>query len=53
MVNSLKFIAKTIVVEGFAGCVRERKGYQRNIKNESKIHPEIDVKTMLKKVMPT
>ena len=41
MVKSFKFIAKTMAFEGFAGCVCERKSYQINIENESKIHPEI------------
>ena len=52
MVNSFKLIVKTMVLEGFAGWVCERKRYQTNIKNESKTHSKIDVKTMLKKVMP-
>ena len=36
MVNSFKFIVKTNVFEGLAGCTRERKGYQTNIKNDTK-----------------
>ena len=43
---------KHIVVEGVAGCVRRRKRYQQNIKNESKHRYKIDVKTILKQVMP-
>ena len=40
MVKSLKRVVKTLVVEGLAGYVRERKRYQTNIQNESKIHLE-------------
>ena len=56
--NIMKFMktffsdVKTMVLEGFVVCMRERRGINKNIKNESKIHPKIDVKTMLKKVMP-
>ena len=52
MVKSLKPLVQMMVFEGVAGRVPERKRYQTNIKNEGKIHPGIDVKTMLNKVMP-
>ena len=45
-VKTCKFIFKTMVVEGFAVCVRERKRYQTNIKNETKIHLTIGTKLM-------
>ena len=32
--------------EGLAGCVRERKRYQTNIKNDTTNHTNIDEKTM-------
>ena len=32
--------------EGLTGCVRERKMYQSNIKNDTKIHPNIDDKSI-------
>ena len=37
---------KTSVFEGLAGCVRERKKYQTNIKNDTRIHYEINDKCM-------
>ena len=37
MCKNLEFFVKTIVVEGFAGCVRERKRYHESIKNDNKI----------------
>ena len=46
MVESYKFIVKTIVFEGLTGCVREHGFHQKCIKNKSKIHPEIDVKSI-------
>ena len=44
MVESYKFIVKTMVFEGLTGCVREQRFHQKCIKNKSKIHPEIVVK---------
>ena len=32
--------------EGLAGCVREQKRYQQNIKNDINIHPQINDKSM-------
>ena len=46
MVKSYKFIVKTMVFEGLTGCVREQGFHQTCIKNKSKIHPEIDVKSI-------
>ena len=47
MVKSYKFIVKTMVFEGLTGCVREQGFHQKFIKNKSKIHPEIDVKSIV------
>ena len=46
MVESYKVIVKTMVFEGLTGCVREQGFHQKCIKNKSKIHPEIDVKSI-------
>ena len=35
--------------EGLAGCVRERKRYQNNVKNETQILPQIDKQSMRKR----
>jgi hypothetical protein len=35
-----------IVFEAFARWVREREIHQKTIKNETRIHPQIDVKSM-------
>ena len=35
-----------MVFEGLTGCVREQGFHQQCIKNKSKIHPEIDVKSI-------
>ena len=35
-----------MVFEGFTGCVRDQGFHQKCIKNKSKIHPEIDVKSI-------
>ena len=51
-VNTCKFIVRVIVLEGFAGCMRERKRYQTNIKHETKFHAKIDAESMVEKVMP-
>ena len=49
MVRSLKFIVKNMCVyEGLQGCVRERKGINKNINNDTKIYPKIDDKSMHK-----
>ena len=40
MANSLKINVNTIVFERFAGCARERKSYQANIKNDTKSIPK-------------
>ena len=42
MVKSLKFIVKTNVFEGLAGCVRERKRYHKT----SKMIPKSNTKSM-------
>ena len=47
MVKPLKTIVKTSVCEGLTGCMRERKRYQTNIKNDAQIHLKIDEKSML------
>ena len=46
MEKSLKFIVKTYVLEGLAGCVRERKRYQTNIQNNHKIQAKINTQSM-------
>ena len=46
MVKSWSFIVKTNVFEGLAGCVRKRKRYQTNSKNDTKIQYEINGKSM-------
>ena len=55
MVRSFEFIVTTMVLKGLAGCVRERKRYQTNIKNDTKINPNIDetnsAESMLEEVM--
>ena len=48
MVKTLKFIVKTNVFDGLEGCMCERERYQKNIKNETKIHPKIDDKSIQK-----
>ena len=52
---SCKLIVKTLVFEGFAACVRERKRYQKTINNDTKIPSQIDDKfnadCMLEKVV--
>ena len=40
MVKSFKFIVKTMVLEGLAGCVHERKCIKKYIKNEIKSFPK-------------
>ena len=42
--QSFKFIVITLVFEGLAGCVRERKSYQQNIKIDTLIHPKSMIK---------
>ena len=32
--------------EGLAGCVREWKTYQKNLKNDTKTHPKTDEKSI-------
>ena len=46
MVKSFKLIVKPCVFEGLASCVREPKRYQTNIKHYTKIHPQIDEKSI-------
>ena len=46
MVKTFTFIIKVMVFEGLAGCVRERKRYQTNIKHDTKIHSKIYEKSM-------
>ena len=46
MVKSFKFIVKTSVLECLAGCVREQKRYQQNIKIDTTIHPQINTNSM-------
>ena len=41
---------KTGVLDGLEGCMCERERYQKNIETET-IHPKIDTKIMLEKVM--
>ena len=41
MVKSLQFIVNTMVFEGLTGCVRERKMYQKQIRNEIQTFPEL------------
>ena len=43
MVKSFNFVVKTLLFEGLAGCVLERKGYPKNIKNETEAHTKIHV----------
>ena len=38
---------KSNAFEGFAGCVREQKEYQKSINNYTQIHPKIYEKSML------
>ena len=47
-VKTCKIIVKTMVFEGVAVCVRERKRYQTNIKVETQIHLKINTKPMWK-----
>ena len=46
MLKYFGFFAKIVICEGLAGCVREQKSYQKNIKNDDKLHPKIDDKCM-------
>ena len=50
MVKSLKSL-KINGFEGLAGCVRERKRLQTNIKNDTKQHTKINAESMLEKEM--
>ena len=38
MVKSCKFVVNTTVFDSLPGCVRERKRYQKPIKNDPQIH---------------
>ena len=49
MVKSFEFIVNTIVLEGFAGCVRERKKVSKNIKNVTHVKFQINTKSMWKR----
>ena len=40
MVKPFKFIVTTILFESLAGCVRERKTYQKHIKHEIRSFPK-------------
>ena len=46
MVKSLKFIVERSAFEGSTGCVRERKNYPEDIKNDTKMHPQIDEQSL-------
>ena len=46
MVRSLEVIVRTNVFDGLEGCMCERWRYQKNIKNETKVHPKIDEKSI-------
>ena len=48
MVKSLNFIVKTMVFDSLEGCMCERERYQKNIKNDTKIHPKIYEKSIQK-----
>ena len=43
---------KNKLFDGLEGCMCGRERYQKNIKNEINIHPQIDTKTMLEKGVP-
>ena len=53
MVKSFKFIKKTMVFEGLAGCVREQNMYQNSIQIDTQIHMKIEAETMFEKVLQT
>ena len=44
----MKFIGKTIVFDDLEGCMCEGYRYQKNIKNETKIHPKFNGKSIPK-----
>ena len=46
MINAFEFIVQTMGFEGLARCVHERKKYQKHIKNDTNIHPQINDKSM-------
>ena len=48
MVKSLNFIVKTIVFYVLEGCMREQEKSSTTIKNDVKIHPQIDETSMQK-----
>ena len=41
-----KFVVKTMPFESLARCVRKRKWYQKHIKYDTKIYPQINEKSM-------
>ena len=56
MVKSFKFIVKTMVLEGLANCVREKKMYQNSIQMDTKSMLQlmkIEADIMFEKVMQT
>ena len=46
MCKKYRYIVKTMLFKGFAGCVGERKRYQQTIKHNTKIHTQIDEQSM-------
>ena len=46
MVRSFKYILTAYVFKGLAGCVRDRKRYHTNMKNDTKVQYEINDKFM-------
>ena len=48
MVKTLKLVVKTIAFNDLEGCMCERERYQQIIKSETKIHPQIDEKSIQK-----
>ena len=48
MAKSLNFIVQTMVFDGLEGCMCERERYQKNIKNDTKIHPNTYEKSIQK-----
>ena len=42
MIESFKFIVKTMAFEGLTGCVRAQKIYQNSIQMDTQFHAKID-----------
>ena len=46
MCKTCEFIVNTIVFKGLTGCERKRKMIHKTSKNDTKVHFELDLKSM-------